>query len=781
MQQSPKILSVKGIIEQIKSFPPLKTEESILLRILVQTMVIIGIIATDVASRGESMMSLWAIPLSIIGGVISWRRRKKRNIAIKFGLAIAMIITLVIFLGNLLQSLLDNRLVLAEFLVQLQVLHSFDLPRRKDLGYSMIIGLILIGVSATLSQTLFFAPWLLLFLFLSIPTMILDYRSRMGLKTWEIEFQQNQKQPDKNKQKQWWENSSLSPKKLTSLGLIVVILGLSLFAIMPRYPGYQLQTFPVKAPDGLQQSFQAGDKNRGIVSPGYNADGNLEGNGDLIGDNGSGSKPDDSYYGFNTTINQNFSDNILQKKIVLRIRSQAPGFWRVLAFDHYTGLGWKISREDQIIDLNRNPWNYVFNLNIPFFKGETRRVIQTYTVVSDLPNIIPVLKSPQFIYFPTEQLAIDTEGSLRSPSGLIEGLTYTTVSQVPYRSQTNLKQAGNKNPESIDKYYLEIPSEIRNQVKQKAEELLKKSPNPLTSNYEKSLYLAQAIKQNYEIKPKFPTLKEGEDLTLAFFKNGGGYPDHFATVYTMMLRSLNIPSRFVVGFATGQFNPFTGYYIVHNTDAHGLTEVYFPSYGWHYFDPLPGHEIIPPSFEDDNTFGVLGQLWRWVASWLPSPITGFLKALFTYISNTITNILSADWIARLWQFLTGSLIGILIGFLGLIIFAFMSWLAWNLIQQLLYNLRLAKLNPTEKLYREMLDLLAYKGYEKNSAQTPLEYAHSLTEFLSLEQMEIISLITDNYIQWRYGNLDVNISYLQSQFSLLNRSLNSREKLVNIRH
>ena len=777
MEELRQRLTIKGITSHIKSFPPPKTEESILLRILVQTMVIVGIIATDVAARGESMMSFWAIPLSILGAFISWRRRKKKNISLKFSLAIAMIIALVIFLGNLLESLFDNRLVLAEFLVQLQVLHSFDLPRRKDLGYSMIIGLILIGVSATLSQTLAFAPWLLLFLFIAIPTMILDYRSRMGLTPWESEFKHHQREKNPQKKQQWWQNSPLSPKKLTSFVLIIMVLVLSLFAILPRYQGYQLQTFPVNAPEGLQKTFQPNDKGRGIVSPGYNPDGSRNSDGNLMGDGGSGDNPDNSYYGFNTTINQNLQGGILQKKILLRIRSQAPGFWRVLAFDHYTGQGWKISREEKTMDMNRNPWNYTFNLNVPFTNRETRRIIQTFTVVSDLPNIIPLLNYPQFLYFPTEQIAVDTEGSLRSPSGLIEGLTYTTISQVPYRSQENLKQTGNNYPESITKYYLEISPSIKDKVKEKAEKLLAKSPRPLTSNYEKALYLAQAIKQNYQIQPNIPLLKEGEDLTLAFFENKGGYPDHFATVYTMMLRSLNIPSRLVVGFASGQFNPFTGYYVVHNTDAHALTEVYFPNYGWHYFDPLPGHEIIPPSFEDDNTFGVLGQLWHWVASWLPSPITSFITILFSKIFNLITNLFSANWIVKLWQFLTGSLVGILIGFLGLIILAFISWLGWNFMQKILYRLRLAKLNPTEKLYREMLDLLADKGYIKNPAQTPLEYAHTLTAFLTIEQLEIIMLITNSYIQWRYGNLSVNFDYLKSQFSLLNRSLNDNPKLV----
>lgn len=97
--------------------------------------------------------------------------------------------------------------------MQLQVLHSFDLPRRKDLGYSMIIGLILIGVSATLSQTLAFAPWLLALLLLGIPTLVLDYRSRMGLNVWEENFRQLKQEKNLFRQKQLWQSSPLSPKK----------------------------------------------------------------------------------------------------------------------------------------------------------------------------------------------------------------------------------------------------------------------------------------------------------------------------------------------------------------------------------------------------------------------------------------------------------------------------------------------------------------------------------------------------------------------------------------
>lgn len=766
MQNLRNLPIFQEIIERIKSFPKPKTEESILLRALVQLLVIVGIIATDVAAQTNN--SFWAVPLSIIGATVSWQRRKKQNISLKFLLAIAMIITLFLFFGDLIENLFDNRLVLAEFLIQLQVLHSFDLPRRKDLGYSMVIGLILIGVAGTLSQTLAFAPWLLLFVLLAIPTLILDYRSRLNLPTWEYEIKNIYNKKGHNKT--FLKNSSLAPKKIAWFSLIILVLGLFLFAIMPRFQSYQLQTltYPVKAPPGLEnRRFQPG--NRGIVSPGY------KGNGDapLMGEGqakGTGKVDGTSYYGFNTTINQNLRGDITQKKIVLRIRSQAAGFWRALAFDKYNGQGWEISRDDQLIDVSRNPWTYQFSLGVPITKASTKRIIQTYTVVSDLPNIIPVLSYPQSVYFPTEQIAVDPEGSLRSPAGLIEGLTYTTISKVPYRSRTKLRQASENYPEEIAKYYLEIPSEIKEKVKQKTEELLAKSPNSLDSAYEKSLYLAQAIKQNYTLQKDLPFFEENEDLVESFlFRYQGGYPDHFATVYTMMLRSIGIPARLVVGFSTGQFNPFTGYYIVHNTDAYAMTEVYFPEYGWYYFDPLPRHEIIPTSIEEDNTFGVLGQLWNWVAGWVPSPITSAIAYFFETIVQGFFNFLSAYWLSVIWNFIFGSIFGILVGILGLILSAFLGWLGWNWLKKWFYYRHLAKLTPIERLYREMLDLMSKKGYPKNPAQTPLEYAQNIYQQQQNVRAEIIDEICQGYVMWRYGNYTPNVSYLEQQFQALKRS------------
>ena len=761
----PQTQYLKSIKTRLNSISPPITEESILFRILVQALVIIGIIATDVA--GSTTMSFWAIPLSIVGGLWSWYNRKKLNITVKFLIAMGMIGMMLIFFSDLRQNLNDTRLVLAKLLIGLQVLHSFDLPRRKDLGYSIVIGIILLGVAGTVSQTLAFAPLLLIFLVVILPVLILDYRSRLGLKPLDQVIFPSQKYKSSQRVK-LQRYLPISPQKLLAPLAIIVSLGLLIFAVMPRFPGYQLQNFPVSTPSEIsadQQSFN--EENQNISNPGYVQEGSA-GEGDFEGKSptqGAGEMDDTFYYGFNSTMNMNLRGQ-MKKKLVMRVRSQSPGFWRVVGFDHYTGEGWEVSRDEELDTIKRPRWNYRFNIKSPFIpQGGTKRIIQSYTIVSGLPNLIPSLYQPFRLYFPTEEIGVDPEGNLRSPSFMGEGLTYTAISRVPWRDRTLLREVSPTYTDEIKDYYLQIPDGIKDKIRQKTEELMSKATYDLDSPYEKALFLTQALKQTYRINPNIPFLEENEDLVEAFlYKYGGGYQDHFSATLTIMLRSIGIPARLAAGFAPGQFNPFTGYYLVHNTDAYVVTEVYLGEYGWFAFDPIPGHDLFPPSVEEYTPFGVIKQLWDWVAGWLPSPITAFFKSLWDLIIVKLLTILG-----KLWQFFSSGIIGFLTGVITLIGISFLGWLGFNQVKKWLKKVALSKLSPEMRLYQQMLLFLEEKGYSKNPAQTPLEYAKNSLNYYEKEQCEIITEITQAYVSWRYGNNPQNVAYLEQQFIKLKRS------------
>lgn len=717
---------------QRNTVPQLQPEDSILLRIFVQLLVTIGIVAT--ATAATSYSNIWAIPFSAIGATWSWHRRRERNITTKFCIAVGMLLILGIFLSRLVSQMQDSRLMLAELLIQLQVLHSFDLPRRKDLGYSVVIGLILLGVAATVSQTSVFGLFLLLFLAIALPVLILDYRSRLGLVSLNL------------------KEIALAPKRLGLFLLAVVGLGLIIFAVMPRLPGYQLRTFPVSAQVDVEGKFDG----RQVINPGYVSGGAKTGSGN-IGGEGQGFQPKfdpNYYYGFNSQIDQNLRGQLIPK-IVLRVRSQAEGFWRVLAFDRYTGQGWKISRDEQVEQLNRSSWSYQFRLPSSSAIAHSKEIVQTYTVVSDLPNLLPALTQPKELYFPTRQVALGPEGDLRSPIELPEGLTYTVVSDVPYRQRDLLGRSSRDYPAAIRNAYLQVPPEVVTKIRQQAQALLANAPRDLTSPYEQSLYLAQALKQKYTVQPNVRPLNKSEDLVEAFlFRFQGGYPDHFSTALTIMLRSLGIPARLVTGFGPGNFNPLTGLYIVRNTDAYAMTEVYFPKYGWFTFDPIPGHELIPPSIEVDQTFGVIRQFWQWIAGWLPSPVTGLLVSVFTTL---------ATWLARLLSLFSQGWSGLFAGLLLVISLSFLGWLAWGQWQAWRYRRWLSRLPAMESLYQQMLNWVAQRGIRKRPAQTPLEHAEQVRQTQRANGERVIEDIAQAYTSWRYGGHNPNLNQLRKQF------------------
>ncbi|NDJ16367.1 DUF3488 domain-containing protein [Myxacorys almedinensis A] len=740
---------------RLKSLSVSESEDSVLFRVLTQSLVSVGILATDVAA--ETHLFVWAIPLSMAGATWSWHGRRRRNVLTKFALAIAMLGVLAIFFSRLLSNgqLNDTRLLLAEFLIQIQVLHSFDLPRRKDLGYSMIIGLVLIGVASTLSQTLIFGVMLLVFLAIALPVLMLDYRSRLGLSTANLERATLR---------------ALNIPALSKLFLVTVVLGLVIFVGMPRFSGYQLRSLPVSAQIQLAEKFD----NQQVTNPGYIRQGRGQGEG--VGGQGGKEKSDQFdeqfYAGFGDKISQNGRGS-LKPQMVMRVRSQAEGFWRVMAFDRYTGQGWEVSRNAETQTLKRPAWLYQFYVPHGITLNKTKNIVQTYTIVSELPNLIPALAQPKELYFPTSEVALDPEGGLRSPVPLSQGLTYSVISEVPYRDRTLLQKGSTHLKPPKQSLYLQLPPQIVSKVRQRTEEILATAPQPLVSTYEKSLYLGQYLKQQYTLQPDIPPLEKDEDLAEAFLtKFKGGYPDHFSTTLTVMLRSIGIPCRLVTGFAPGRFNPFTGLYEVRNTDAYAMTEINIPKFGWFAIDPIPGHELIPPSIEEDQTFSVLQQFWKWVAGWLPPPIAGGLAWIRAAILGAIQWIVAKPiaWLIGLfsqgWAGLFAGL-GIATGF------GFLGWLAWQGWHKWRYRRWLKTLPPMESLYQEMLSWQAVQGFRKHPAQTPLEYAKQSHGLHCQERAQTIQEISNAYVRWRYGGQTPPVQPLQQRLRVMQKSAQTK--------
>lgn len=96
------------------------------------------------------------------------------------------------------------------------------------------------------------------------------------------------------------------------------------------------------------------------------------------------------------------------------------------------------------------------------------------------------------------------------------------------------------------------------------------------------------LRQTYTYDERPPGDADQAPLVAFLFTNKRGFCQHFAGSMALMLRTIGIPSRVVVGYAPGQFDVSNGTWRVVDRDAHAWVEAYLPDAGWVAFDPTPG-------------------------------------------------------------------------------------------------------------------------------------------------------------------------------------------------
>jgi len=69
------------------------------------------------------------------------------------------------------------------------------------------------------------------------------------------------------------------------------------------------------------------------------------------------------------------------------------------------------------------------------------------------------------------------------------------------------------------------------------------------------------------------------------FESRRGFCEHYAAAFVTLMRAAGIPSRVVVGYQGGEYNPAGDYLIVRQSDAHAWAEVWLPDRGWARVDP----------------------------------------------------------------------------------------------------------------------------------------------------------------------------------------------------
>jgi transglutaminase-like putative cysteine protease len=179
--------------------------------------------------------------------------------------------------------------------------------------------------------------------------------------------------------------------------------------------------------------------------------------------------------------------------------------------------------------------------------------------------------------------------------------TYTLTSEVPVISVQELgKQTYDQLYDGQDNEpYLQLPGNFPQRVKDLAEQVTESAQTP----YGKIMLLQQHLQQSYPYSNQ-PDVSRGksDDFVESFlFEIKEGYCDYYSTALVAMARSLDIPARWVKGYAPGeqavlpdnlaQQGIANNNYTITNADAHSWAEIYFGEYGWVPVEATPGFSV----------------------------------------------------------------------------------------------------------------------------------------------------------------------------------------------
>ncbi|MDH6672989.1 DUF4129 domain-containing transglutaminase family protein [Paenibacillus glucanolyticus] len=295
---------------------------------------------------------------------------------------------------------------------------------------------------------------------------------------------------------------------------------------------------------------------------------------------------------------------------VMSITSDERSYWRGETRAVYSGTGWADGASSR-----RSGTGVEIGEELP---GEsngslsTKKLEQSVTMLSD--TVYPVL----FGAYSVKQLeGLDEDidpGRLRWQ---MEGAemhlddvrdadypkSYTLTSEVPVIpiDELSTRTYDQLYSGSMDDAYIQKPRNFPERVTTLAEEITAEGDTP----YEKVMLLQQYLTSNYTYTntPDL-TRKKSDDFVDGFlFEVKEGYCDYFSTSLVMMTRSLDIPARWVKGYAPGsltasEYMPMDGQtpiepgnYTVTNADAHSWVEVYFGEYGWVPIEATPGFSM----------------------------------------------------------------------------------------------------------------------------------------------------------------------------------------------
>jgi len=655
-----------------------------------------------------------------------------------------------------------DRMIL--FLLWIQAGLNCILSKRRDFYLSYIVSLILVFAGAGYSRDAGYIGYMAAYVLALMLVLVADYVD------------------DKLSEARGGDKDLLAggvrlPLKGVEIAFLTIALSTAIYLLVPHFPSPEFFRVNMNNQGGTRedkgwlgeafrdmriQSWEAEQKKKGRKGGGEKGKeqqagsmaGGKDGGADQGGQKGDGqSRHGSGYAGFGNSFSINGEAGLMPDKVMFYLRADRALYCRGRIFSNFDGNTWT----DRDIDKRQ----IFMNMGM-FIIGDTyysEGVRQKYMLVQDMPPLIFSAYRPNALVYPHAVVELDSEHGLRSIGRVQEkGTVYHIKSRL--LDFNGRPAAGEEDCEDKAKY-LQMPGgtfSIRR--------LAHKITENTNADYEKASAIENYLRANYRYSPSAVRHNWGNEPVYEFlFKMRQGPSEMFASSMVMLLRSEDIPARFVTGYRATRFSPFRGVFEVRNSDIHAWVEAYIDRQ-WVTFEPTP--EFKPPNkkigsiyffnffdYTDDFFKRMIekdpGAWWAKLLDMMRDFIKGaaeFLKSAIKFLEEVVIG--AWDWLKGngWWEIMLAALA------------LFLGPKAYRALLPVFFKYRLGRIDrsdPKEFImgcYTEMENFLKRRGLKRPDFMDVREYRDFLGgSFPSLDGPA--AAVADAFQKARYSEMPVS--------------------------
>jgi transglutaminase-like putative cysteine protease len=262
--------------------------------------------------------------------------------------------------------------------------------------------------------------------------------------------------------------------------------------------------------------------------------------------------------------------------------SPDPGsaYWRGLAFDTFDGVSWSVTPPERY----RVAGSAEGGVRVGRRGGEAN-LVQRIVREPVVAGVLFAIGEPRELHGTVRRLERDLSGGLYAAGQAAERVRYTVRSHTRRWRDSELRRDRAAPPDRRGARYLQLP-DLSDDVRA----LARRIAGDTTADAERVRALERHLLANGRYTDTPPPLEpSAQHSAVEAFLLGdlAGHCEYFASGMVLLARALGIPARLVNGFAGGRANRIGGFVELARSDAHAWVEVHYADAGWVRYDPTP--------------------------------------------------------------------------------------------------------------------------------------------------------------------------------------------------